>query len=99
MNIVINSIRFDATDSLKGFIDKKISKLEKYFEGITKTEVFLKVIKPEVSVNKHVEIRLHVPNTELFAEKTCDTFEEAIDLSVEALKKQIIKYKEKVKSN
>ncbi len=98
MNIVVNSIRFDATENLKGFIEKKINKLDRYFDGIIKAEVFLKVVKPETAENKNAEVRLKVPNSELFAEKTADTFEEAVDLSVEALKKQLGKYKEKVRN-
>ncbi len=95
MNLVINSIRFDASDSLKSFIEKKVQKLERYFDGIIKAEVFLKIVKPEVSENKHVELRLNVPDADLFAEKTADTFEEGVDLAIEALKKQMLKYKEK----
>ena len=30
--------------------------------------------------------------------KVCDTFEEAVDLDVEALEKQLVKYKEKQRS-
>ena len=33
-----------------------------------------------------------------YASKVCDTFEEAIDLDVEALVKQLVKYKEKQRS-
>ncbi|MDE6447259.1 MAG: HPF/RaiA family ribosome-associated protein, partial [Muribaculaceae bacterium] len=42
------------------------------------------------------QIKLHVPSTpEVFASKTCDTFEEAIDLCIEALERQLEKIKEK----
>ena len=34
----------------------------------------------------------------IYASKVCDTFEEAIDLDVEALEKQLVKYKEKQRS-
>lgn len=98
MNIVINAIRFDTSEGLENFIEKKVTKLERYFDGIIKTEVFLKVVKPETSDNKHVEIRMSVPNAELFAEKIGDSFEEAIDGALDAIKKQMHKYKEKIKS-
>ena len=79
MDVRIQSIHFDASEQLQAFIQKKVSKLEKYYEDIKKVEVSLKVVK-------------------FYASKVCDTFEEAIDLDVEALGKQLVKYKEKQRS-
>ena len=95
MEIRIQSIRFDASEQLEAFIEKKVSKLEKYYDDIKKVEVSLKVIKPETAENKEVGIKVLIPNGEFYASKVCDTFEEAIDLDVEALEKQLVKYKEK----
>ena len=67
-----------------------------YFcDQIGTAEVTLKVVKPETAKNKETGIRISVPNDSLFAEKVCDTFEEGVDLCVEALLKQLNKYKEK----
>ena len=98
MDIKIQSIHFDATDKLEAFVQKKVSKLEKYFDGIMTAEVILKVIKPETAQNKSVSIKLIIKNGELFAEKIANTFEEAVDDCSEALAKQLIKYKEKVRT-
>ena len=98
MEIRIQSIHFDATDHLQAFIQKKVSKLEKYYEDIKKVEVSLKVVKPETAENKEAGVKVLVPNGEFYANKICDTFEEAIDVSVEALGKQLVKYKEKQRS-
>lgn len=95
MDVRIQSIHFDASEQLQAFTQKKVSKLEKYYEEIQKVEVSFKVIKPETAENKEASIKVLVPNGELFASKVCDTFEEAIDLNVEALEKQLAKYKEK----
>lgn len=95
MEIRIQSIRFDATEKLQVFVEKKVGKLEKYCEEIRKVEVSLKVVKPETAMNKEAVIRVFVPNGDLYVEKVCDTFEEAIDQGVEALEKQLVKYKEK----
>lgn len=95
MEIRIQSIHFDATEQLQAFIQKKTVKLEKYCEDIRKVEVVLKVVKPETAKNKEAAIRVFVPNDELYAEKVCDTFEEAVDTGLEALSKQLLKYKEK----
>ncbi|MFV0467340.1 MAG: ribosome hibernation-promoting factor, HPF/YfiA family [Dysgonomonas sp.] len=98
MDIRIQSVHFDATEKLKDFASKKVTKLEKYSDEIISAEIILKVIKPEVSNNKDAAIKLNVKNGDLFANKTADSFEEAIDLSVEALEKQLIKYKEKLQA-
>lgn len=98
MDIRIQSIHFDASEQLQAFIQKKVSKLEQYYDNIKKVEVSLKVVKPETVENKEAGIKLHVPNGELYASKVCDSFEEAIDLNVEALEKQLVKYKEKQRS-
>ena len=83
MDINIKAIKFDATDKLQEFIQKKVSKLDKYCNDIRKVEVSLKVVKPETAMNKQASLTVTLPGTELFAEKICDTFEEAAQFSSE----------------
>ncbi|MBQ7665024.1 ribosome-associated translation inhibitor RaiA [Pseudoprevotella muciniphila] len=97
MEIKIKSIHFDATEQLHAFIEKKLSKLEKNNDRIVKAEVSLKVVKPETVKNKETSVRVLIPGNELHAEKVCDTFEEGVDLCLEALKKQLEKIKDKRK--
>lgn len=91
----IQSIKFDATEKLQQFINKKVAKLEHIYDDIESVDVYLKVVKPETAENKEVNITLLAPNAKFFASKVCDTFEEAVDLCVDALEKQIKKAKEK----
>jgi len=98
MDIKIKAIHFDATEKLEAFIQKKVSKLEQFYDGILIADVALKIVKPETAKNKHAAIRIKIRNGDCFAEKICDTFEEAIDTSVEALEKQLLKFKEKSKN-
>lgn len=95
MELKIKSIRFDVGEKLHEFVEKKLTKLTKSCDQIGTVEVTLKVVKPETAKNKSTGIRISVPNDELFAEKTCDTFEEGVDLCVDALQRQVAKYKEK----
>ncbi|MBP5772104.1 MAG: ribosome-associated translation inhibitor RaiA [Bacteroidaceae bacterium] len=94
MELNIQAIRFEPTEKLQDFIHKKVKKLEKFSDEIRKVEVSLKVVKPETAMNKEVSIRVNA-GSELFAEKVCDTFEEAIDNCMDALLKQLQKTKEK----
>ncbi|MBD5295216.1 MAG: ribosome-associated translation inhibitor RaiA [Bacteroides sp.] len=92
----INAVHFEISERLSAFIHKKVDKLYRRFDFISEAEVTLKVVKPETSLNKEAQVKLHVPGSaELFASKTCDTFEEAVDLSLEALERQLEKIKEK----
>lgn len=95
MEVRIQAIHFDATEKLQEFIEKKVSKLEKFSGEIRKVEVSLKVVKPETSMNKEASIKVSASGGELFAEKICDTFEEAVDVCLDALVRQLSKSKEK----
>lgn len=98
MNIQVNTVRFTADQKLMDFVTKKVSKLDTYYEGIVGSEVILKVDKPETANNKIAEIKLSIPGYDyLFAEKQADSFEEAIDLTVDAVRRQLTKIKEKIK--
>ena len=57
----------------------------------------MKVVKPATSNNKVTSITVTAPGVNLFVEKTNDTFEEGIDLCVDAMKVQLQKNKEKNK--
>ena len=94
MEINIKSIHFDATEQLQSFIEKKLNKLARRFESITKADVTLKVVKPETSMNKEAAVKLTIPmQEEFYASKIADTFEEAIDLSLEAIERQLQRIK------
>ncbi len=95
MELTIQSVNFDATEQLKTFVEKKIKKLERFSDIIIQAEVILKVVKPDSIKNKDAAVKLNLKHGEAFANKTADSFEEAIDLCTMALEKQIIKTKEK----
>ena len=97
MEIRVQSVHFNATEKLHAFIEKKVGIVAKSCDEAANAEVVLKVGKPETAMNKEVQIRISVPGGSRHAEKVCDTFEEGIDLCVEALQKQAEKYKEKNK--
>ena len=98
MDINIKPIHFDATDQLKAFIEKKVTKLEKSYEDIQNVEVQLKVVKPATSLNKEASVTVAVPGNKFFVEKICDTFEESVDQCVDSMKVQLTKFKEKLRN-
>jgi putative sigma-54 modulation protein len=97
MNIKIHSLRFDADRKLEEFIESKVGKLNQYYEGIIGVEVTLKLDKAQNTENKVTEIKLEIPGNDLFAKKQSKSFEAATDTAVEALRRQLKKYKGKVR--
>ena len=96
MNTQIQAIHFDITEALKAFINKKTERLARRYPDITDIEVTLKVVKPETAMNKEALILVAVPTREdLVATKVADTFEEAVDLCLEALDRQLERKKGK----
>jgi len=98
MNIKIQSVHFDAAERLETFIRQKVGKLEQYLDGIISAEVTLRLDKSDTLENKIADITLELPGNNLFAKKQNKTFEEAVDLACEALRKQLGKRKGKVKN-
>jgi putative sigma-54 modulation protein len=95
MNVQIHSVRFDADRKLIDFVQQKLDKLTLFGEGIVNAEVYLRLDKDQERENKISEIRLELRGGPLFAKKQSKTFEESTDLAINALKRQITKYKQK----
>jgi putative sigma-54 modulation protein len=97
MNIQIHSLRFDADRKLIDFVTQKVNKLSLISDDIVSAEVFLRLDHDEERENKITEIKVEYPRGPLFARKQSKTFEEATDLVITALKRQIVKQKAKLR--
>ena len=95
MKVNIQSVNFSIDKELVQFINSKVDNLEKFYDRIIDADVFLKVQNTSEKENKIVEVKLNIPKDEFIAKKQCKTFEEGIDLTIEALKRQLRKKKEK----
>ncbi len=89
----MHAIHFKADKKLLTFIQERLNKLEQFNDQIVSAEVFLKLDKDREKENKIAEIKLHVPGKDMFAKKQCKSFEEATNVAVEALRRQIMKDK------
>lgn len=96
MNVRIQAIHFEIAERLTEFINKKAARLSRHYPDIIDFDVRLQVIKPETVMNKEATIRITLPGVqEAVTKKIADSFEEAVDLSIEALDKQLEKIKDK----
>ena len=95
MNITFNSVHFKADQKLESFISEKLEKLSKIHDGIIGFDITLKLENSDKPENKSVEIRAKIRGNDAIAQKVAKTFEEATDDVVNALKKQLLKVKNK----
>lgn len=97
MNVQFHPSGFTASEQLKDFIEKKLGKLETFYDKIIDADVYLKLDNHQQIKDKTAEMKLNVPGLTLFASETAKNFEAATDLAVESLRRQLKKYKEKQK--
>ncbi|MCQ2302212.1 MAG: ribosome-associated translation inhibitor RaiA [Bacteroidales bacterium] len=96
MKVTINPVHFKADSKLEEFITQKIEKVCAKYNEVINAEVSLKLDNTDTPENKIADIRLVLKGDDLFASKQSKTFEESIDTAVDALKKQLEKYKGKI---
>ncbi|MEC5157777.1 ribosome hibernation-promoting factor, HPF/YfiA family [Chryseobacterium sp. MP_3.2] len=94
MKISVQSIGLTPHAPLQEHIEKKLNKLENYYDKIVECKVFLKVENKSDKENKTAEILLAVPGDDIVVKKTSSSFEESLDQCAEVAKKLLIKKKE-----
>lgn len=95
MKVHIHPVDFTIDQKLVEFIQRKMDKLDQFYDKIIEADVHLKLENTSAKENKIVEIKVHVPGESLVIKKQFKSFEEGIDSSVVPLERMLIKYKEK----
>lgn len=99
MKINVQTPNFVADQKLINFIEKRLSKLEQFYDRIIYANVFLKVQKTSEKQNKVTQIFLSIPGDELIVKKDARTFEAGVDECVQSLERQLKKRKEKQRAH
>ena len=97
MKITIEADQFKADVSLTEFIEKKVIKLDHYYDKIIDAHVILKLENAGQVKDKVAELILNIPGDTIVSKETNKTFESAIDEGVDNIKRQLIKSKEKMR--
>ena len=93
MEIKVQSIKFDADQKLIAFVEKKVSKLERFYEGLTEVNVTMTLLhEPD---NKDVKLQIHIPGEELIIQRNAKTFEDAVTECADAMKEKLTRAREK----
>ena len=93
MEIRIQSIKFNADQKLLDFVEKKFSRVEKFYDAITGVDVALSLLPDQE--NKNVKVIVSVPGGTIVVEKNAKTFEDAVVDCADILKERLVKEKEK----
>ncbi|WP_281753248.1 ribosome hibernation-promoting factor, HPF/YfiA family [Neptunitalea chrysea] len=99
MKVNTQSVNFTVDGKLVDFIQKKLDKLDHYYDKVICADVYLKVENTSAKENKIVEIKVSVPGDEFIVKKQRKSFEEGVDDVVGSLERILIKRKEKVRAN
>ena len=94
MKVNYNVVGFTADQKLVDFIQKKMDKLDLFYDKVIDADVYLKLENTNAKENKIIEIKVNVPGDNFVVKKQCKTFEEAMDLSINPIERFLKKYKE-----
>ncbi len=97
MRVHTESVQFKADQKLIQYIEKKLGKMDQFFDRIIEARVTLKLENSGQIRDKIAEVRLKVPGEQLIAKEASKTFEASVDNAASALKRQLIRYKERMR--
>ncbi len=99
MKVNVQAVNFNVDKKLIGFVHDRLGKLEKYYDKVVSSDVFLKVENTSDKENKIVEVKISVPGDEFVVKKQSKSFEEAVDLSAESLERLLLKRKGRIRTH
>ena len=99
MKVNTQSVNFNADQKLIDFIQKRMDKLELFYDKVIQSDVYLKVENTSGKENKIFEAKVTVPGDSFVVKKQCKTFEEGADIAASSLERQLKKRKEKLRTH
>lgn len=99
MKVNVHAVNFNVDRKLVDFVQERLDKLEKYYDKVVSSDVFLKLDNTSDKENKIVEVKVMVPGDDFLVKKQSKSFEEAVDLTVESLERLLLKRKEKLRTH
>ncbi|MCB0564396.1 MAG: ribosome-associated translation inhibitor RaiA [Phaeodactylibacter sp.] len=97
MRVHTESVQFKADQKLIDYIEKRVNKMDQFFDRIIEARVTLRLENSGQVKDKVAEVRLSVPGDQLIAKEASKTFEASVDNATSALKRQLIRYKERLR--
>ena len=92
MQLSVKGRSLEITPAIRTYAEEKLSRLTRYLENIVSMHVVLSVLKHR----QIAEVTLRVRDLTIRAEEEGDDLYSSIDLVVEKLERQILRYKERI---
>ncbi|RKY82705.1 ribosome-associated translation inhibitor RaiA [candidate division KSB1 bacterium] len=94
MQINITARKFTLNDDIRDYVEKEVSSLSKFYEGVIEADVVLGWEKRM----RFVEVTLNANGTVFIGKDSSENMKKSIDRAVEKLERQLKKFKEKKKN-
>ena len=93
--MTVNTVapQFKADQKLLAYIEAKLGKLHQVFDRIIDCSVTLRLENTQQVRDKVAEVKLHVPGGVLVARESQRTFEAAVDVLADKLRRQLKRHK------
>jgi putative sigma-54 modulation protein len=97
MDIKIRGKNVELTPALKGYIEEKIGRLQKYFDQVKSVDVSLTVERNRSIENtQRAEVTVHMNGTVIRGEEASVSMYSSVDVVVEKLERQLEKFKSRI---
>jgi putative sigma-54 modulation protein len=95
MNLSITARRFKLNNDMRDYVQDKVTKLDRYFNGIMNLEVILGWEK----LTRYTEFKISVYNKQIIVKEESDDLRKSFDLALDRAERQLKRYKTKIKTN
>jgi ribosome hibernation promoting factor len=95
MNLNIHGHHLDVTPALRSYVLDKLARIRRHFDNVIDVDVVLSVVK----LQQKAEITLRVRGSALHAECCEPDLYASIDVVMDKLDRQVLRYKDRVKNH
>ena len=92
MNLSVSGHHLEITPAIRGYVNGKLGRIRRHFDQVIDVHVILSVDK----LRQKAEVTLHVRGKDIHCESEEQDLYAAIDLLVDKLDRQVLKYKGKL---
>lgn len=83
--------------NLQKYIEKRLSKLNLYYNRIVSIDLYLNLDNHNDQTNKSVELRVNIPGDDVVVGKKSESFEKSLDMAASSAQRMLKRRKEKLR--
>jgi putative sigma-54 modulation protein len=100
MNLTISGHHLELTPAIREYVQSKLERIKRHFDHVIDVAVILAVEKlPEKEKRQKAEINLRLRGKDIHVESIAEDLYAAIDILIDKLDRQVIKYKTKIQDH